>query len=242
MLTVDCRLLEIEDGEQILDVGCGEGRHSWEACKRYKCLTCALDVEEANLEKTQYIFRLMDREGQCSGQWGLIRADAMRLPFKDAAFDKIICSEVLEHLADDGQGIREMRRVLKDDGALAISVPSYLPEAICWRLSRGYHNKPGGHVRKYRASELMAALRQNNLSIYATRRKHALHSFYWVARCLFGIKNERAWLPSLFHRFLVWDIETKSKPVRLLEGLLNPPFSKSTVFYTRKNHIQGKGA
>jgi SAM-dependent methyltransferase len=166
----------------------------------------------------------------------------MRLPFKDAAFDKIICSEVLEHLADDGQGIREMRRVLKDDGALAISVPSYLPEAICWRLSRGYHNKPGGHVRKYRASELMAALRQNNLSIYATRRKHALHSFYWVARCLFGIKNERAWLPSLFHRFLVWDIETKSKPVRLLEGLLNPPFSKSTVFYTRKNHIQGKGA
>lgn len=125
-------------------------------------------------------------------------------------------------------------RVLKDDGTLAVSVPSYLPETICWKLSRGYHGKPGGHIRIYKASELISKLQQNNLHIYAIRHKHALHSFYWISRCLFGISNEKALIPSLYHKFLVWDIYHNSKPVRLLDDFLNKFFAKSLVLYARK--------
>ena len=166
----------------------------------------------------------------------------MSLPFKDASFDKIICSVVLEHLPDDQQAMREMQRVLKDDGVVAISVPTYLTEAICWKLSKDYHNNPGGHARKYKVRQLIASLGPNNLHVHAIRYKHALHSTYWLLRCLFGIINEKALIPSLYYKFLVWYIKTKSKPTRLLESLLNPFFSKSTVFYAHKNQRGCNGA
>ena len=239
MLTIDYELIEIGDGEQVLDVGCGEGRHSWQACKQSDCLVCALDIENANLKKVHDILQHLDDEGEFKGMWAVIGGDITSLPFQDASFDKIVCSEVLEHIPDDHQGIKELVRVLKDDGILAVSVPCYVPEAICWRLSRDYHSNPGGHVRIYKAAELMSKLRQNNLNIYAIRHKHALHSFYWISRCLFGMSNEKAMVPSLYHKFLVWDIKTKSKPVRLLDSFLNNFFAKSIVFYARKGSEAG---
>lgn len=235
MLTIDYSLLGIKGGERVLDVGCGEGRHSWEACKTANCLVYALDIEVGGLNKARYMFQEMDKRGESRGRWILIKGDTMSLPFKDATFDKIICSEVLEHIPDDQQSIRELVRVLKDDGIIAISVPTYLPEAICWKLSRDYHDQPGGHIRIYKTSELVAPLRQNNLHLYATRHKHALHSIYWILRCLFGVNKEKALIPSLYYKFLVWDIKTKSKPIRLLEDFLNHFFPKSMVFYAGRS-------
>ena len=235
MLTIDYSLLGIKDGERVLDVGCGEGRHSWEACKTANCLVYALDIEVGGLDKARYMFQDMDKRGESRGRWILIKGDTVSLPFKDATFDKIICSEVLEHIPDDQQSIRELVRVLKDDGIIAISVPTYLPEAICWKLSRDYHDQPGGHIRIYKTSELVAPLRQNNLHLYATRYKHALHSIYWILRCLFGVNKEKALIPSLYYKFLVWDIKTKSKPIRLLEDFLNHFFPKSMVFYAGRS-------
>ncbi len=234
MLTVDYELLGIKDGERVLDIGCGQGRHSWQACKECDCLVCALDIEEADLKKADNMLCLMDQQGESKGKWLVVRGEIQSLPFEDATFDKIICSEVMEHIPDDQQGIKEMRRVLKDDGILAISVPTYLQETICWKLSRYYHHKPGGHIRIYKASELVSKLRQNSLDVYAVRRKHALHSFYWISRCIFGIDNEKAKIPALYHRFLVWDIYNNKKPIRLLEDFLNRFISKSTVVYAKK--------
>ncbi len=240
MLTINYDLIGIKKDERILDVGCGEGRHSWEACKRNDCLVCALDVDETSLKKAYYAFYLLDRQGETKGKWLILKGNILELPFKDASFDKVICSEVLEHVQDDVQGIRELVRVLKEEGTLAISVPSYIPEAICWKLSERYHNKPGGHIRIYKARELISKLQQNKLYVYAIRREHSLHSFYWILRCLFGIDNEKALLPSLYHKFLVWDIYHGSKPVRLLDRLLNKFFAKSLVIYARKYRTGSK--
>ena len=235
MLTIDYSLLGVKDGERVLDVGCGGGRHSWEVCKAANCLVCALDINLEELNNARQMLQALDKQGESRGGWVLLKGNTMSLPFKDASFDKIICSEVLEHVPNDQQCIREMMRVLKDDGAIAISVPTYFTEAICWKLSKDYHDRPGGHIRIYKTSELVAHLRQNNLRIYVTRYKHALHSIYWIFRCLFGVNREKALIPSLYYKFLVWDIKTKSQPIRLLENFLNHFFPKSTVFYVGKN-------
>jgi len=235
MFTVDYELLGIAAGERVLDVGCGEGRHACRAYELAECCVCALDIDQANAVKTNYLLGLMDEEGRSGGSHLVLRGDALRLPFRDTHFDRVICSEVLEHVPDDRQAVRELTRVLKDDGTLAVSVPTYFSETVYWRLSRKYHHQPGGHIRKYRLRELAELLREHGLLVFATRRKHGLHFFYWLLRCLSGIDRDKARIPALYHRFLVWDIMNKTRPVRLLEKMLNPFLAKSVVLYARKD-------
>jgi len=235
MFTVDFDLLAIRPGQRVLDVGCGEGRHACRAYEEGSCTVCALDLDPASVARTSYLLHLKEEEGQNRAGYLALRGDALRLPFRDTHFDRVICSEVLEHVADDAQAIEELTRVLKDDGTLAISVPTYFSETVYWGISRDYHNQPGGHVRKYRLRQLVSLLRQQGLSVFAVRRKHGLHFFYWLLKCIFGIDRQRARLPALYHRFLVWDIMTGSRPVRLLESALNPFFAKSVVLYAHKD-------
>jgi len=234
VLTIDYRLLGVRDGERVLDIGCGGGRHSLEACKIADCLVYALDVDSEELGNLGQMFQALHEQGEERGRWALIRGSILTLPFPDASFDKIICSEVLEHIIDDNKGVSEIVRVLKDDGMIAVSVPNYLPEAICWKLSRDYHNQPGGHIRIYKNGELAAKLEQNNLCINVTRRKHALHSIYWIFRCLFGYGREKAIIPSLYYKFLVWDLKTGTRMVRFIDDFLNHIFPKSIAFYASK--------
>ena len=238
MLTVDFGLLPIRGGERVLDVGCGPGRHSWYVCKLDHCSVYAMDYDLESLQRAKYMLNLMDNENVAKGEWTVLQGNAMRLPFRDDTFDKIICSEVLEHVPDDEQGVRELFRVLKDGGELAVSVPAYLPETIYWKLSEAYHTNPGGHIRIYRQRELINLLRHNNLTVYAIRHKHAFHSPYWLLRCLFGVRNEKALIPSLYHKFLAWEIDSKSRFFRRLEGLLDHLFAKSVVVYLRKEPKQ----
>ena len=234
MLTIDYNLLEIQEGQHILDVGCGEGRHSWAAYSKFDCHVCALDMEKKGLNKTRCMLQTLDNEQQRNGKWLAVRGDAMRLPLRDASFDRVVCSEVLEHVGDDKQSMRELVRVLKNDGILAVSVPTYLTESIYWGISKQYYHNPGGHVRKYRANDLVSLLREHNLRIYSIRHKHSLHSIYWLLRCVFGVNNEKALIPSMYHRFLVWDLKTRTRPIRLLDDICNRIFPKSIVIYAKK--------
>lgn len=52
-----------------------------------------------------------------------VQADAVVLPFRDACFDSAICAELFEHVADPAGVLREVHRVLKDAGAVLITVP-----------------------------------------------------------------------------------------------------------------------
>lgn len=217
----------------MLDLGCGEGRHSFGAWRLTEGHIVAVDLDQEAIAKTNAGMRdqCPDREGRVKAA---VRGDALHLPFADATFDKVICSEMLEHVPDDGACAREIVRVLKPGGRLALSVPRYLPERICWALSEDYRTTPGGHVRIYRASELTRLLVDAGLVFEAFHHRHALHSIYWIMRCAFGANNQNALLPSLYHRFLVWDIMKNPRPVRVLEETLDPLFGKSVVLYFRR--------
>lgn len=233
MLTIDYSLLGVKPGERILDAGCGSGRHSYEAYKR-DCIVYALDMGEENVGNTGCLLRDMDGHGGPGG-WIALRADATNLPFDDGSFDKVVCSEVLEHVPDDQRAMSELVRVLKDDGQLAVSVPTRFSETIYWKLSKDYSQQPGGHIRIYKKGDVVKLLERHGLRVWATRRKHALHTPYWLLRCLFGINRDNASIPSLYHRFLVWDLKTKTRPVRLLDSSLNRFMAKSLVFYASKD-------
>lgn len=156
-----------------------------------------------------------------------------RLPFPDGAFDKIICAEVLEHLADDTSAMSELARVLRPGGMLAVSVPRYGPEIVNWALSERYHSVAGGHLRIYRRRQLFERLGGAGLDVVASHHADALHSPYWWLRCLVGPENGHHFAVRTYHSLLVWDITAHRAVTRVPEKLLNPLMGKSVVAYLK---------
>jgi SAM-dependent methyltransferase len=234
MITIEPDLLSIKDGDITLDAGCGNGRHSWEVYNRNHSPVVAFDIDTVCVKKNKYMLDSLKEQKEIKGNCHLLVANVTKLPFKDGSFDKIICSEVLEHILEDKVAVEELIRVLQKDGAIGISVPHYLAESVCWKLSREYYGFPGGHIRKYRTRELLDLVDTAGLSVYGIRHKHALHSFYWMLRCVCGIKKEKASVPSLYNRFLEWDLRANHRFFRWVEGLLNHLCPKSLAIYARK--------
>lgn len=222
-------------GHRILDLGCGEGRHTHEAARR-RAQTVAVDMARGELQRTKYVVRLMQRRREAEGDAEFVLADAERLPFPTAVFDRIICSEVLEHIPDHRAGLRELRRVLKPRGALALSVPTCATEALYWRLSWEYWHSPGGHIRVFRPAQLAADMREAGFRLFALRHKHALHTPYWLLRCAFGLRREDACIPRAYYWLLERQITRGSVFMDRLEALADFIFPKSIVLYARPAH------
>ena len=231
MLTVDFDRLGLRRAERVLDLGCGGGRHAF-GCLRRGAVVVALD---ADLDEVQGVIGMMVAMAEAGevGEGGTgvgVRGDALRLPFPDGVFDKVICAEVLEHIADDSSAMAELAR---PGGTLAVSVPRYGPELVNWALSERYHSVPGGHLRIYRRSQLLGRLEDAGLELVASHHAHALHSPYWWLRCLVGLENEDCLAVRSYHRLLVWDITAHTPVTRVPERILNPFLGKSLVVYLR---------
>lgn len=229
--TVDFDQFHLQPGDRVLDLGCGEGRHAITAYLNQSVDVVALDLSPADLATARSRFAEFSAPEDLSRSVTFLRASGLGLPFADATFDKVICSEVLEHIHDYTSVISEMRRVLKPGGLLAVSVPRFGPEWVCWRLCDEYHEVEGGHVRIFRARELRAAIERLHMWRYKRHWAHGLHSPYWWLRCLLWSRGERAWPVRLYHRFLVWDLMQKPPLTRMLEQLVNPLCGKSIVMY-----------
>jgi SAM-dependent methyltransferase len=242
MLTVDYDLLGLRPGELILDMGAGAGRHAFESLRRGGRIV-ALDYSFEELTSVRDLFWAMQeaREVVAGGGAMAVRGDALRLPFPDATFDRIICSEVLEHISDDAGAIAELTRVLKPGGTIAVTVPAFLPEKLCWWLSAEYHAPlaAGGHVRIYTEGLLRSRLASGGLLPGASHRAHALHSPYWWLRCVVGPTNDQHPLVRAYHRLLVWDIAKAPMATRTAERVLNPVLGKSVVVYSTKPGASG---
>lgn len=232
MLTVDFSLLGLRPGMRVLDAGCGGGRHLCECFRTAGIDAIGVDIKWDDLRKTQGFLSLMSREQP--GRWVVAQADITKLPFTDASFDIVICSEVLEHVAENRTAVAELVRVLKTGGDLVITVPRYLPERICWAISRAYHEEPGGHIQIYRKAELMKLLESAGVRCLRIRYRHGLHAPYWWLKCLVGHKNDSFWLVMAYRKFLEWDITRHPPLTQWLDRILNPLIGKSMIFYLRK--------
>ena len=236
MLTADYDRLGLRPGDSILDLGCGFGRHAFEAARRGANVV-ALDAGRDEVEGVAATFAAMLEAGELETRdlhTAAVQGDALHLPFPDGVFDRVICSEVLEHIPDDLGAMRELARVLRPGGTMAITVPRYGPEVINWALSDAYHNVPGGHIRIYRRSVLSGRLTSVGLRVSGHHYAHGLHSPYWWLKCLVGTTNEKNRLVQLYHRLLVWDIMKAPRLTRNAERFLSPLIGKSIVVYLSK--------
>jgi SAM-dependent methyltransferase len=246
LLTVDYDRLGLQRGELLLDLGCGGGRHAVEGARR-GARVVALDLEEEAVSSATAVLAALDgaavprapggpdqREPRAPGRGVAARADAGRLPFPDAVFDRVIAAEVLEHIAGDRPVMAELARVLRPGGTMAVTVPRFAPELVNWALSDRYHARPGGHVRIYRRSQLLARLEDVGLRYVGSHHTHGLHTPYWWLRCLVGVDRDRHPAVAAYHRLLVWDLMVAPRITRAAEAVLTPAIGKSLVVYLER--------
>jgi len=221
----------------VLDAGAGFGRHAFELA-RHGAQVVALDYAADEVVATRGTFGAMVAAGEIREESyvGVLRGDATRLAFADGTFDRVVTSEVLEHIQSDTDAIAEFVRVLKPGGVFAASVPSWFPEKVNWMLSDEYHapKVEGGHVRIYSATELRAKLRAVGLTVTGSHHAHALHSPYWWLKCALGPRRTDSRLVNAYQKVLEWEIVKQPAPMRVLERSLSPVLGKSYVVYAQK--------
>ena len=235
MLTVDFDRLNVGAGSSVIDVGCGAGRHSFEALRRGADVV-AFDQDVEELNNVDAILAAMQDEGQApaTAKAEAVKGDALDLPYADGTFDVVIASEILEHVPEDERAIGELVRVLKPGGRLAVTVPRWLPEKVCWMLSDEYHANEGGHIRIYRADELVDKVTARGMRLDHRHHAHALHAPFWWLKCAVGVDKSDNFAVSAYHKLLVWDMMSAPWLTRNAESLLNPLIGKSVALYFRK--------
>lgn len=101
----------------LLDIGCSSGSDLTYFSKRQRFFACGIDISLNHLKKAI----LNDFS---NNKVNFIQAHAQELPFKDATFDLVISSEVIEHLPQPELCFCEMYRITKSNGFLVLTTPN----------------------------------------------------------------------------------------------------------------------
>ena len=153
MLTVDLDRLGLLPGDWLLDAGCGGGRHAFGALERNAHVVgLDLDLEGLQLARAGINERRGNALEKLHG--GVLQGDVFTLPFGDGTFDRVICSEVMEHVHDYRAAVRELVRVVRAGGTVGITIPTAITEHVYLHLTRHYFESPGGHIRIFRPRDL----------------------------------------------------------------------------------------
>ena len=228
MLTVDLERLGLRPGEWLLDAGCGGGRHCFGAVERGANVV-GLDLDPEGLRLARAGLQKANETGGHKPRGGVVRGDVFALPFPSRAFDRIICSEVMEHVHGYAAVLRELTRVLRPGGTIAVTIPTATTEHLYLRLCDAYFESPGGHIRIFRPKELSRAMARVGLRIDGVSFAHALHSPYWATRCLLGLHDERPAPTRAYRSFLV---RASGSPLwQRVERVLDYVWPKSLVLY-----------
>ena len=228
MLTVDLDRLGVAPGDWLLDAGCGGGRHCFGALDRgAHVVGLDLDVDGLTVARAGIHERRGASVEKLHG--GVLRGDVFELPFGDAAFDRAICSEVMEHVHDYAAAVRELVRVVRPGGTVGITIPTATTEHFYLWLTRLYFESPGGHIRIFRPRDLATAMARAGLRVDGVSFAHSLHSPYWAMRALLGLEDESPQPTRFMRRFLM--LATLSPTWTKVERALDWVWPKSLILY-----------
>jgi ubiquinone/menaquinone biosynthesis C-methylase UbiE len=151
------RKLHAQPGKTLLDVACGSGR--------LLCHASRAGLHTIGIDFSSEALRL---EREIAPGSKLVLADGQYLPFSNESVDYVTNLGSLEHFVDMDQGVREMVRVVRSDGLVAVFLPNafYLADLIWWVWRKGRspsHNQP---LERFAAfADWVVLLERNGLKV-----------------------------------------------------------------------------
>lgn len=202
-------LLSPEKDEKILDLGCGLGYYADKiTAKGSVCYGVDIDYNSLALAKhnTSAFF---------------IQAASESIPIADNSVDKVLFTDVIEHLKDDGVALKEIARVLKDKGVVVITTASKEGFFCGTRLNMLFHDKVGSPEYHYRVGysteELVCRMQRYGIRVQE------------VKYCSVFLGEIFIELLKLFYSFIKKDFNTQADTIKVNDSLLFTVYKK--VFF-----------
>ncbi len=150
------RGLQLKNGDKVIDLGCGDGYFL------YLLDSLPVKLQITGLDNDDWTIKRA-KENLGKREIKIIKSTVTKIPLKSNSFDKIIMTEVLEHVENDGQALKEAHRILKPGGTMILTVPNwnfpFLWDPFNWILQRFFNTHITadfwsgiwlGHLRLYR--------------------------------------------------------------------------------------------
>jgi glycosyltransferase involved in cell wall biosynthesis/SAM-dependent methyltransferase len=179
---IDLERLRIKRESRVLDLGCGAGQFTIPMLEHGYQSVC-VDLDAPRLSE---VTAACDEKGLPSSA---LRADATNLPCQTASFDSVVCREMIEHIHQPGRVIEEIRRVLKPEGSLCVTVPSaHTEHYFQWVESRWL--EMAGHVNVFTRKSMCELLETHGFRVVEIRGRNCFYSFFWFIHTLAGTTHD----------------------------------------------------
>ena len=179
-----------------LDCGCATGTNLKTLLSR-GCISVGLDLDANLLEKAKS--RVPDAL--------FVVGDAVHTPFREETFDFVLCSDVLEHIPEDGKALNEIHRILSEDGIFALTVPIDVERHWVWEirelfgLDKSFWMRFYYHVREgYQLESLTSLLSQTGFSTEKNAFCYGIFSNF-IESLVIGILRKSMKNPSQIRSF-----------------------------------------
>lgn len=214
--------------DTVLDVGCGLGGNL-RFCAEFADRAIGIDIDPERVLATR---RLLRDAGLHNFE--IIEGDGNPIPLPDESIDKIICTEVIEHVDDPMVTMRELVRVGKPGALYLLSVPGQHSEELLKTIAPSFWFEKPNHIRVLSAQSFSQLAEDAGLIIV----RHEFVGFYWVVwhalLCLSGLDHHQGVHPTLDHWAQAWDLILSDPAAKARVSALDQALHKSQIIIARK--------
>ena len=217
-----CKIL-LKPNSKILDAGCGTGGN---------IETLARFGDVIGVDNSPEAIKFCEKRGFENVQLKNIENTG----FSDNSFDLIVALDVLEHIENDGETLKEFYRILKEGGYILISVPAY---QFLW----SEHDVALHHKRRYSMEEINRCLLEADFRVikktFAIAFIAPVVFIYRIIRKILHSEKQKSKtdyviLPVLLNKFFIFLLRIEA----FLLKYINFPFGISIMCIAKKNDLE----